>query len=174
VIATARGQDPTRAAKLATIGVAVIAVMDIRWGRCDIKSVSLLPNVLAKQQAREAGAFEAWLVDGEGYVTEGSSTNAWIVDGEGNLVTRYIDNAILAGVTRRVLVELAARERLRLIERKFTVREAQQAREAFLTSTTSEVMPVISIDGQSVGDGKPGPLATRLRALCQAAAVATN
>ena len=170
VVATARVQDPARAAKLAATGVAVIAVTDIRWGRCDIKSVSLLPNVLAKQQAREAGAFEAWLVDGDGYVTEGSSTNAWIVDGKGNLVTRYPDNAILAGVTRRVLLQLAARERLKLIERKFNVSEAQRAREAFLTSTTSMVVPVISIDGQTVGDGKPGPLTVKLRELYQAAA----
>jgi len=144
-------------------GVRVKLVPDIRWGRCDIKSVSLLANVLAKQAAREAGAFEAWLVDDQGLVTEGSSTNAWIVDGEGNLVTRQLDNAILSGVTRRVLKELLVETGRTVIERPFSVAEASGAREAFLTSTTSQVLPVVIIDDHPIGDGRPGPVTRDLQ-----------
>ena len=137
-------------------GVRVLSVPDIRWTRCDIKSVSLLPNVLAKQAAREAGAYEAWQVDAEGYVTEGSSTNAWIVDAEGRLITRPPENAILNGITRRRLIELARAHDLTVEERAFTLEEAKRAREAFLTSTTSFVLPVVQIDDAVIGNGRPG------------------
>lgn len=144
-------------------GVAVKSERDIRWERCDIKTVALLPNVLAKQAARESGAYEAWLVDGEGQVTEGASTNAWIVTDSNELITRQTDNGILAGITRQSLKALASKLQLKLVERPFTLAEAKKAREAFITSATSFVTPVIKIDGQAVGDGKPGPTAKRLR-----------
>jgi len=149
--------------RLLTEGLKVITVPDIRWARCDIKSTSLLPNVLAKQAAAEAGAYEAWQVDPEGFVTEGSSTNAWIVTADGAVVTRNATHAILDGITRRSLIKLIAAEGLRLEERAFTVAEAQAAREAFLTSSTSFVLPVTRIDDAPVGNGHPGMLTGRLR-----------
>ncbi|HXZ00068.1 MAG TPA: D-amino-acid transaminase [Stellaceae bacterium] len=151
------------AARLIEEGVGVITVPDRRWARPDIKSVSLLPNALAKQQARAAGAYEAWQVDRDGNVTEGASTNAWIVTPEGEVVTRQADTAILNGVTRQGLIGLLRQEGLRLIERPFSVAEAKAAREAFLTSTTNFVLPVVSIDGAPVGNGHPGAIARRLR-----------
>ena len=151
------------ATRLATDGIAVITIPDIRWQRCDIKSVALVANVLGKQRAREAGAYEAWQVDREGFVTEGTSTNAWIVTAHGAVVTRQADSAILNGVTRLALFDIIARARHRVVERPFTVAEAKAAREAFLTSTTAELLPVVSIDGDKVGDGAPGPLSRRLR-----------
>jgi D-alanine transaminase len=144
-------------------GIAVKSEPDIRWERCDIKTVALLPNVLAKQAARESGAYEAWLVDGEGRVTEGASTNAWIVTKDDELVTRQTDNGILAGITRLTLKSLAKSLQLKLVERPFTLAEAKKAREAFITSATSFVTPVVKIDGEAVGDGKVGPTARRLR-----------
>ena len=144
-------------------GVRVITVPDIRWARCDIKSIALVPNVLAKQRAAEAGAYEAWQVDAEGSVTEGASTNAWIVDGESRLVTRPLGNAILGGVTRSVVLEIARAEGLGIDERAFAVAEAKAAPEAFLTSTTSFVLPVVAIDGCPIGSGEPGPLTRRLQ-----------
>ena len=144
-------------------GIAVITIPDIRWRRCDIKSVSLLPNVLGKQQARDAGAYEAWQVDGEGRITEGTSTNAWIVTAAGEVVTRAADRAILNGVTRLAVFDIIEREGYRLVQRPFTVEEATAAREAFLTSTTAELLPVVRIDGAAVADGKPGPLSRKLR-----------
>src|SRR5699024_9351179 len=127
-------------------GKKVISVDDNRWGRCDIKSTSLLPNILAKQAAREAGAFEAWLVDEAGNVTEGSSTNAWIVTRDGELVTRPTGNDILSGITRASVLRLAREEGLELVERSFSLDEAKQAREAFVTSATSYVLPIVQID----------------------------
>lgn len=144
-------------------GVAVKSHPDIRWERCDIKTVALLPNVLAKQAARESGAYEAWLVDEKSQVTEGASTNAWIVTPGGELITRQTDNGILAGITRQTLKSLTSKLQLKLVERPFTLSEAKQAREAFITSATSFVTPVVKIDGEKVGDGKPGPAARRLR-----------
>ncbi len=144
-------------------GIAVKSERDIRWERCDIKTVALLPNVLAKQAARESGAYEAWLVDGEGKVTEGASTNAWIVTGDNELITRHTDNGILAGITRQTLKSVASKLQLKLVERPFTLAEAKKAREAFITSATSFVTPVVRIDGEAVGDGKPGQTARRLR-----------
>lgn len=144
-------------------GVAVKSQPDIRWGRCDIKTIALLPNVLAKQAARESGAYEAWLVDGKGCVTEGASTNAWIVTGEGELVTRQTDNGILAGITRHTLRSICDLLQLKLVERPFTLAEAKAAKEAFITSATSFVTPVVKIDGDPVGNGKVGDMARRLR-----------
>ncbi len=165
VVVTARRQPVAKADASAQRGVAVVTMPDLRWARVDVKSVGLLPNAMAKQAAKKAGAFEAWLVDGDGYVTEGSATNAWIVDGEGHLVTRPATSGILNGVTRVTLMEIAKREGLTLIERKFTPAEALAAREVFLTSTTSYVMPIVSIDGKPVGNGHPGLLTSRLRVL---------
>jgi len=144
-------------------GVAVKTTPDIRWARCDIKTVALLPNVLAKQAARESGAFEAWMVDAEGRVTEGASTNAWIVTKDDELVTRQTDHGILAGITRHTLKSLAGALQLKLVERPFTLAEAKKAKEAFITSATSFVTPVVKIDGVPVGDGRVGPTARRLR-----------
>jgi D-alanine transaminase len=144
-------------------GVSVKSEPDIRWGRCDIKTIALLPNVLAKQAARESGAYEAWLLDEEGCVTEGASTNAWIVTAEGELVTRQTDSGILAGITRHTLKALALSMQLKFVERPFTLAEAKKAKEAFITSATSFVIPVVKIDGETVGDGKPGPTSRRLR-----------
>src|SRR5437764_12833891 len=154
-----RPPDP----RLGQEGIAVITIPDIRWQRCDIKSISLVPNVLGKQQAREAGAYEAWQIDREGHVTEGTSTNAWIVTDDGTVVTRAADTAILHGVTRRAVLEIIDREGYRFAERPFGVAEARAAREAFLTSTTAELLPVVRIDGEPVADGKPGPLSRKLR-----------
>jgi len=143
-------------------GVDAVSTPDNRWARCDIKSVSLLPNVLAKQAAREAGAYEALFVDGQGFVTEGSSTNFWIVTGEGELLTRELDHGILAGVTRGAVARLAAQLGLVFAERRFTLEEARRAREAFVTSATSYVTPVVRIDDAVIGNGKPGSTAHAL------------
>jgi D-alanine transaminase len=144
-------------------GVAVKSMPDIRWERCDIKTVALLPNVLAKQAAREAGAYEAWLLDEKGCVTEGASTNAWIVTQDGELVTRQTDNGILSGITRGSLKAICNSLQLKLVERPFSLDEAKKAKEAFITSATSFVTPVVKIDGEKVGDGKVGATARRLR-----------
>ena len=161
VVTSRRSRPPDP--RLAQDGIAVITIPDIRWQRCDIKSVALVANVLGKQQAREAGAVEAWQVDAAGRVTEGTSTNAWIVTADGAVVTRAADHTILNGVTRLALIDIIRAEGYRLDERPFTVAEAKAAREAFLTSTTSDVMPVVRIDGAPVGEGRPGPLGRRLR-----------
>jgi D-alanine transaminase len=142
----------------------VITVPDIRWGRVDIKTIGLLPNVLAKQQAKEAGAREAWFVDAAGHVTEGGSTNAWIVTQDGRLVTRQADRHILSGVTRNAVLDLVSRRNLALEQRPFTPAEAYKAAEAFISSASGLVTPVVSIDGTPVGDGSPGPVALALRA----------
>ena len=130
---------------------------DIRWERCDIKTVALLPNVLAKQAARESGAYEAWLIDDKGCVTEGASTNAWIVTDDGELVTRQTDNGILAGITRQhAEVDLQRRCSSSSSSGRSRLEEAKKAKEAFITSATSFVTPVVKIDGDKVGDGKVG------------------
>jgi D-alanine transaminase len=143
-------------------GVRVITTPDLRWSRRDIKSVSLLPNVLAKQQAVEHGAFEAWLVDERGRITEGTSSNAWIVTSAGELATRHADTAILNGVTRRAVMEICARHGITFVERAFSVDEAKAAREAFLTSTTALIKPVVRIDDAAIGDGGIGPVTDTL------------
>jgi D-alanine transaminase len=163
IVVTARNLDPASVEKAATEGVGVITLPDNRWERVDIKSVSLLPNVLAKQAAREQGAREAWFVDDKGFVTEGSSSNAWIVTKEGRLVTRQADHAILKGITRTVVQEVLKDHGIALEERPFSVEEARQAREAFITSATQVVIPVVRIDGHPVGNGAPGLIASALR-----------
>lgn len=152
------------ASPLASTGIAVISVDDIRWRRRDIKTVGLLAPCMAKMQAKAAGADDAWLVE-DGYVTEGSSNNAFIVDAEGSLVTRQLGNEILAGITRKAVLKLAQEQRLHIEQRPFSVEEARNAAEAFITSATTFVMPVISIDGARIADGKPGKLTRRLREL---------
>jgi D-alanine transaminase len=163
LVVVARPLDPAAGAARAAAGVAVITLPDQRWARPDIKTLQLLPNVLAKQSARVAGAFEAWFVDRAGFVTEGASTNAWIVTLDGGLVTRQADGAILHGVTRAALIDIAARLGLRLEERPFTRDEAQNAREAFISSATTIAVPVVSIDGQAIGGGRPGAVVHALR-----------
>ncbi|MEX2318404.1 MAG: D-amino-acid transaminase [Bauldia sp.] len=163
LVVTARAMPAEPRHRAAEKGVAVITVPDIRWARVDIKTVGLLPNVLAKEQGRAAGAYETWFVDRDGFVTEGTSTNAWIVSAGGVLTTRPADSAILWGVTRAVLLDIVRAEGLRLEERAFSVAEAYAAQEAFLTSATNPVTPVVKIDGRTIGKGKPGPVALRLR-----------
>jgi D-alanine transaminase len=164
VVVTARGIDFAGNERAAAAGIAVVTVPDNRWERVDIKTISLLPNVLAKQAARERGAKEAWFVDGDGRVTEGSSSNAFIVTKSGKVVTRPADKGILRGITRTVLIDVLRAERLELEERPFTVEEAYGAREAFLTSASQVVMPVVRIDDRPIGNGAPGSVATALRA----------
>lgn len=170
VVCLARHANPARAEAAAEAGIGVKTMPDIRWGRCDIKTVMLLPASLAKEAARAEGAREAWFVDAQGYVTEGGSSNAWIVDREGRLITRQIDNAILRGITRTTLTDLLKRENIELVERPFTVEEAKAAREAFITSATNIVMPVVRIDGKPIGNGAPGLLSLRLRSEFHSAA----
>lgn len=146
-------------------GIAVITQPEMRWQRRDIKSVSLLPNVLAKQSAREAGAFEAWFVENDGTVTEGGSTNAWIVRKDGTVVTHPASHDILHGVMRGTLLTLAREHQIRVEEAPFSISEALAASEAFLTSTTAPCLPIVSIDGNRIGTGKPGPVAARLAEL---------
>jgi D-alanine transaminase len=157
---SARLADPAVTAR----GVDVVTIPDIRWRRVDIKSVSLLPNVLGKQIAKEKGAYEAWMVTDDGEVTEGTSTNAWIVTTGGALVTRAADTSILNGVTRLTILRLAREAGLAVEERPFSIDEALNAAEAFLSSTTSFVMPVIRIDGKAIGGGAPGPFTQKLLA----------
>ena len=162
LVVTARRARPVEP-KLLEAGTKVITIPDERWARCDIKSISLLPNVLGKQKARAAGATEAWQVDADGFVTEGTSSNAWIVTGEGAIVTRPAGHAILNGVTRLVVLDFAREIGLDFVERAFSVGEARAAQEAFLTSTTSLVLPVTTLDGAMIGDGRPGPVTRQLR-----------
>jgi D-alanine transaminase len=163
VVVTARSNDLARLEQQAAEGIAVVTVPDIRWQRVDIKSVALLPNVLAKQAARDQGAREAWLVDAQGRVIEGASSNAWIVSRDGKLLTHPLGRDILAGVTRSVVVDVLKSQGRAFEERSFTVEEAYAAREAFVTSASQIVLPVVSIDGRPVGNGAPGLIATALR-----------
>jgi len=164
LVVTAKSVPQQKGDRLAAEGVGVITLPDNRWERVDIKSVSLLPNVLAKEKAKEAGAREAWFVDRDGFVTEGSSTSAWIVTPDGVLVTRPNGTGILPGITKITAAEVARRAGLKVEERKFTVAEAKAAREAFITAASTIVMPVVRIDGEAVANGHPGSIATQLRA----------
>jgi len=146
-------------------GVVVVTVPDIRWKRRDIKTVNLTANVLAKQQAVEAGAFDAWLVDDEGMISEGTASNAWIVSKAKELITHDPSHRILNGITRLAVRALAEKEGYRFVERAFTLKEAQGAAEAFITGTTAWVTPVIAIDGKKVAGGVPGPLTRALQTL---------
>lgn len=163
LVVTARNNDQSKLKQMAADGIAVVTVPDIRWKRVDIKSVALLPNVLAKQAARDQGAREAWLVDADGYITEGASSTAWIVNRDGKIVTHPLGQDILPGITRSVLLDVIKAQGLKLEERPFTVDEAYAAREAFVTSASQIVMPVVQIDGRPVGNGAPGLIATALR-----------
>jgi D-alanine transaminase len=163
VVVTARFLNRARNEALAAKGIAVVSVPDNRWGRVDIKTIGLLPNVLARQAAIEQGAREAWFVDKDGTVTEGASTNAWIVTEAGTVVTRPPDHAILRGITRTVLFEAIKAQGLAIEERPFTLEEAYAAREAFVTAASQIVLPVVRIDDRMIGDGRPGPVATALR-----------
>jgi D-alanine transaminase len=164
VVVTARSISPLKGEAGAAKGIAVITQPENRWPRVDIKSIALLPNVLAKQAAREQGAAEAWYVGADGLVTEGSSSNAWIVTEDNRVVTRATEpGGILAGITRAVLIDVLAALQLRLEERAFTPAEAKGAKEAFVTASSQIVMPVVSIDGAAIGNGRPGPIALRLR-----------
>jgi D-alanine transaminase len=151
-------------APIAETGIAVVSVPDLRWKRRDIKSLSLLAQVLAKQSAREAGAGEAWLVE-DGFVTEGGSSSAFIITRGGSIVVRPLSPAILPGITRQSMLRLAGEAGLNVEERRFTLDEAYEAAEAFLTSASNFVLPVVSIDGRPIGNGRPGPLTRRLREL---------
>jgi D-alanine transaminase len=163
LVVTARSNDLDQLEHIAADGIAVVTVPDMRWQRVDIKSVALLPNVLAKQAAREQGAREAWLTDAQGRITEGASSNAWIVNREGKLITHPLGHDILPGITRSVVIDVIKAQGFAFEERAFTVEEAYAAREAFVTSASQTVLPVVSINGRPVGNGAPGLISTALR-----------
>jgi D-alanine transaminase len=165
IVVTAKSLDRAAIAKRAAQGVKVATLPETRWARCDIKSVSLLPNVLARQAAKELGAFEAWFVDSNGFVTEGTSSNAFIVDAQGCIRTSALSNHILHGVTRAALLQIARERQMSVVEAPFTVEEAKAAREAFISAASNPGTPVVAIDNVPVGDGQPGPIARALRAL---------
>jgi D-alanine transaminase len=174
LVVTARQVDPDKSEINARQGISVITTQDLRWKRVDIKSISLLPNVLARQLARECGACEAWLVDSLGMVTEGAASNAWIISKAGVVITRPLDHSILRGITRTTLIEIVAAEGLKLEERKFSLEEVFAAREAFITGATTLIMPVVRIDGREIGAGIPGPVASKLRAIFHAVAARSS
>ena len=163
LVVTARKVDPAINARRAEGGIKVITVPENRWDRVDIKTVGLLPNVLAKEKAKAAGAQEAWFVDTDGTVKEGGSSNAWIVTRDGVLVTRPAEHGILRGITRTTMFEVAAKLGLRIEERGFSVAEAKAAREVFISSATTIAMPVVAIDGAPVANGHPGSIVQSLR-----------
>jgi D-alanine transaminase len=163
LVVTARRLDRARNEALAAKGIAVISVPENRWGRVDIKTVGLLPNVLARQAAVDQGFRDAWFVDKAGFVTEASSANVWIVTDAGKLITRHADHAILHGITRAVVLDAVKEQNIAVEQRAFTLDEAYKAREAFITSASQIVLPVVSINGRTISDGKPGPVATTLR-----------
>ncbi|MEM1307537.1 MAG: aminotransferase class IV [Pseudomonadota bacterium] len=163
VVCLARNVDSAAASAAADRGINVVTRPDPRWVRCDIKTVMLLPASLAKEEARAAGAQEVWFVNQDGAVTEGGSSNAWIVTKEGTLVTTPATRAILRGVTRMTAIDALRAEGMAFEERPFTPEEARGAREAFITSATNLVMPVVAIDGQPIGNGHPGSVSRQLR-----------
>lgn len=164
LVMTVRPIDTARRDAIIQNGIHVISVADQRWARCDIKSISLLPNVLARQSARNAKVQEAWQLDDSGMVTEGAATNAWIVDAQGCLRTRPAANDILNGIVRQVLIKLAKEQGLSYREEAFSLEEAKAAQECFSTASTMTVFPVVSIDGDIIADGRPGPVASALAA----------
>jgi D-alanine transaminase len=164
LVAFAQAHDPDAGDAKAKKGIDAITLPDIRWKRPDIKTVSLLPNVLAKQRAKEADAHEAWLVNEAGFVTEGASSNAWIVGRDGALVTHPADSAILSGITRARILQIARAKNIAVVERAFTVAETFSAAEAFISGATTLVMPVVRLDGRPIGSGAPGPVSLGLRA----------
>ena len=162
LVITARPIAADRRAQIMKKGISVVSVPDQRWARCDIKSISLLPNVLARQSARNAKVQEAWQIDGQGMVTEGAATNAWIVDAKGVLRTRPASHEILNGIVRQVLLDCVADLGMKFEEKPFSLKEALAAKECFSTASTMSVFPVIEIDGQKIGAGKPGEVAKML------------
>ena len=162
LVITARPIAADRRAQIMKKGISVVSVPDQRWARCDIKSISLLPNVLARQSARNAKVQEAWQIDGQGMVTEGAATNAWIVDAKGVLRTRPASHEILNGIVRQVLLDCVADLGMKFEEKPFSLKEALAAKECFSTASTIAVFPVIEIDGQKIGAGKPGEVAKML------------
>jgi D-alanine transaminase len=164
LVCIARALNPVKIQARADKGIAVVSAPDIRWGRCDLKTVMLLPACLAKETARRSGAQEAWFVDDDGFVTEGASSNAWIVLATGCVVTRPIDNHILSGVTRLTALDVLRAHALQIEERAFSLAEALGAVEAFNTSASATIMPVVSIDGRPIGRGQPGRVTRLLRA----------
>ena len=162
LVITARPIAADRRAQIMKKGISVVSVPDQRWARCDIKSISLLPNVLARQSARNAKVQEAWQIDGQGMVTEGAATNAWIVDAKGVLRTRPASHEILNGIVRQVLLDCVADLGMKFEEKPFSLKEALTAKECFSTASTMSVFPVIDIDGQKIGAGKPGEVAKML------------
>jgi D-alanine transaminase len=163
LVVIARSQSQAKIAAQAETGIAIKTMPDIRWGRGDIKTVMLLAACLAKDAARAEGAREVWFIDAAGNITEGASSNAWIVTAKGTLVTRQLDERILGGITRATLMDCASDQQIKVEQRPFSRQEALTAREAFVTSATNTVMPVVAIDGTKVGDGRPGPITRRLR-----------
>jgi D-alanine transaminase len=163
VVCVARSISHSRQEALAAEGIAVKSMPDIRWRRSDIKTVMLLPACLAKDAARREGAREAWFVDSDGFVTEGASSNAWIVSREGAVITRAVTPSILAGVTRATVIDVLRGEGVSFLQRPFGIAESLAAAEAFITSATNTVMPVVRIDGTLIGDGRPGPITLRIR-----------
>ncbi|MHC0507170.1 D-amino acid aminotransferase [Achromobacter aegrifaciens] len=166
-------QKSLRVNPLAESGVRVASVPDMRWQRRDIKSVSLIAQVLAKQAAQGAGAFEALMVDADGVVTEGSSSSALLVDAQGRIVVRPLSREILPGCTRAAVLALAAKRGVAVEERKFTLDECRRATELVLTSALHFVLPVIELDGQPIGTGRPGPVCRELRQLYMEYALAS-
>lgn len=164
VVCLARRLDPLKLAAKAEAGIAVKTMPEMRWARGDIKTVMLLPACLAKEAARLEGAQEAWFIGKDGYITEGASSNAWIIDRSGKLITRGTGTEILPGITRRTLMDLLGQMQLGYEERPFTRQEALGAAEAFITSASGTVMPVVRIDGTPIGGGTPGPMTRSLRA----------
>ncbi|QND52885.1 D-amino-acid transaminase [Phyllobacterium sp. 628] len=163
IVITAKRTDPAVSAARAAKGISVITVPENRWERVDIKSVGLLPNVMARQQAKEQGAQEAWFVDPDGTVKEGAATNAWIVTMDGVLVTRPAETGILRGITRTTIFDVAKKLGLKIEERGFSVNEAKKAREVFMSAATTVIMPIVAIDGESVANGHPGTITLSLR-----------
>lgn len=163
VVVTAKSTDQSLIAKKNAKGIKAITVRDNRWDRVDIKSVGLLPNVLARQQAKEAGAQEAIYIDHNGMVKEGAATNVWIVDHDGNLVTRPAEHGILRGITRTTLMDVAAKLGVTIVERFFSVEEMMAAREVFITAATSICFPVVSIDAETIANGHPGSMSQKIR-----------
>lgn len=169
LIVTARAIDAELGEEKRRKGVSVITMPDERWTRRDIKTTQLLPNLLAKTRAKRAGAYEAWLVDDAGVITEGASTNAWIVDAEGRLITRDLSQAILAGVTRDAILKAARDARIAVVEKGFSLADILSAKEAFISSATGAAVPVIQVNNLPIGDGRPGPLTLRVQALYDSA-----
>lgn len=163
LVVIARASSPQRIAERAAAGISVITQPDPRWQRCDIKTVMLLPAVLAKQGALEQGADDVWFVDRDGFITEGASANAWMITQSNKLVTRPLSPAILPGVTRATALDAISKLGLQLEERRFTVEEATEAAEAFQTSASGTIMPVVGLNAKAIGSGQPGPLTLKLR-----------